>query len=44
MEEQQTVTPEEAPKAKRTYKSRGKMSEAEKLMRDLNRATSATGS
>jgi hypothetical protein len=36
MEEQQTVTSQEAPKAKRAYKSRGKMSEAEKLMRDLD--------
>jgi hypothetical protein len=34
MKEQQT--PEEAPKAKRAYKSRGRMSEAEKLMRDLD--------
>jgi hypothetical protein len=36
MEEEQTVAPEAAPKTKRAYKSRGKMSEAEKLMRDLD--------
>jgi hypothetical protein len=36
MEEQQMATREEVPRAKRAYKSRGKMSEAEKLMRDLD--------
>jgi hypothetical protein len=36
MKELPTVTSNGAPKSKRAYKSRGKMSEAEKLMRDLD--------
>jgi hypothetical protein len=37
MEEQQTVTPEEAPKANRAYKQRNKLSDAEKAIAKLDK-------
>jgi hypothetical protein len=37
MEEQQTVAPDEAPKAKRAYKQRNKLSDAEKAIAKLNK-------
>jgi hypothetical protein len=37
MEEQQTLTPEEAPQAKRAYKQRNKLSDAEKAIAKLDK-------
>ena len=37
MEEQQTVAPEEAPRANRAYKQRNKLSDAEKAIAKLNK-------
>jgi hypothetical protein len=37
MEEQQELTPEEAPKAKRAYKQRNRLSEAEKAIAKLDK-------
>jgi hypothetical protein len=37
MNEQQTLTPEEAPKAKRAYKQRNKLSDAEKAIAKLDK-------
>jgi|SRR5271166_2885668 len=38
MEEQQTVSPEEAPRTKRAYKQRNKLSDAEKAIAKLDKA------